>query len=267
MNLRDAIDHGKSMLRQNNNNGNSFTIVTEEDEVIQLGGTYSYGYGSANRTLSKMEVWSGPHGEQQIWGLLVVDSSGSSLSAAMWGGGLSITPSAGQDEIAIVFMDRMGNCRTLMARAVDSSWKKVENPEMFWTHEWAKAIHDVCHGISRPKPFSIHSEYGSYKVGDEVEVAQKGSSYSAKGKILSFLSYKNSYGHYDEPDALVGDANKKGVFHTVSVKEIFLSPMSSKPVDKNVEKEDTEGDRMMRFFASSQHDIKSPWFNGQKDKE
>jgi len=258
MNLHDATSHCKTMLTQAN--GNTFTVTTHEEDVIESSGYSSY--SSSTRSFSKFEVWLGPYGEQQIYAILVVDTSGSSLAAAMWGGSLSLTPTAKPDEIGLVFMDKTGNCRAVLAKAVDSTWKKVDPPDMFWSNQWAKAIHDIAHGISRTKPDMMQDKYGSYKLNDQIQITQKGSSNGAVGKILSFFSYKNNYGFYGDPMVLIGDVNVKGAVHVVSVNEISLHSGINNSIDKKQEKVDTEFERMMRFFASSQHDPSSPWYRG-----
>lgn len=257
MNLHDAIAHCRVMVNQANN-GNS-PVITEEDEVIESNGYSSYSSNSVRH--NKLDVWSGPYGEQQVWAILVADSSGSSLSAAMYGGSFSVTPTAKSDEIGIVLMDKSGDCRAIMAKALDYSWKRIDKPDMFWTHGWAKAVHDVVNGITRTKPDMLQTQYGAYKVGDLVEITQRSSINGSKGKILALMSYRNAFGNYREPMVLVGDTSTKNVFHVVEFNEI-ASSSGNKDVDKNQKKEDTEAERMLKFFASSQHDPKSPWYTG-----
>lgn len=176
MNLQECTAHCRTMLSQHN--GGS-PLITEEEEVLESQ-RYTPG-GSTSRTFKKMDVWAGPYGEQQIQAILVVDSNGSNLSAAMWGGSFSMTPTASPGEIGLVLADKMGSFRAVIATAFDHSWKKVDSPHSSWGRQ----------GLSS-------------------------------------------------------------------------SSSNTTSVDKQQQKEDTEGDRMMKFFASSQHDPGNPWFGGTK---
>jgi hypothetical protein len=229
--------------------------MTEEDEVIERT-TYS------SRTFKKYDVWISSSGEPlQIWNILFADTSGS--YASIWTGYAS-TQSGSPSEIGLVFMDKKGVCRSVSATAVNGIWSKIEYPETFWNNRWAKIVHDVSNGVSRSKPDLMQDRYGGFSVGDTVEVVGRGLSRGVKGGILSFISYKNNYGHLSDPLVLIGDMNKSETWHISDFQDIILSNGLLSSVDKKAKKEDTEGDMMLKFFASSQHDPNNPWFNKEK---
>lgn len=256
MDLNTAISHCKTMLNQHNGvHPNVF--IDEEDEVIES-------VGLRTRTFSKFQVWTGPYGDQQIWAILV--ASRTSATASYSGGNLYITPVASPEEIGIILMDKSGDCRAMLASALDSYWKQNEHPKMFWKNQWAKAIHDVSYGISRTKPDIMYDTHGLSKVGDRVEI-KYGPEKGSKGEILALMGYKNTMGSFNsKPVVLIGDTSVKSKFYYVSIDDIDTLLKSEESLDNSEEKEETEGEKMMRFFASSQHDPQNPWYEDPKNK-
>jgi hypothetical protein len=257
MNLSDCITHCKAMVGQNN--GNYMLPITEEDEVIEN--------SSTTRSFKKYDVWVGPHGEQQIWSVCFADVNNHS-TYSIWTGGYS-TPSGPAKEIGVVFMDKNGVCRAMSAMSIDYSWRKVNNPDIYWTNHWAKVMHDIRNGVSRTKPDTILESYGLLQAGQTVLISDPGTlSNGARGKILSFITYKNTYGFHTDALVVVGDLNRKDHGHFVPTKAVSVVPDGS--FSKNVDKKDKDGDNdsdlMLKFFASSQHDPSNPWYKDYKDK-
>lgn len=258
MNLSDATSLCKNMVTQLNTHSLIPIHMTEEDDVIERT-TYS------SRSFKKYDVWQAPGGEHlQIWNILFADTSGA--YASIWTGYTS-TQSGSPSEIGIVFMDKNGVCRSVSATAINNAWSKIEYPDIFWRNHWAKILHDVSNGVSRSKPDLMQSSYGGLSAGNTIEVVGSVLTRGIRGSILSFISYKNNYGHLNDPMVLIGDMDRSGLSHVSDFKDVILSGSTSTYVDSRAKKKDTEGDMMLKFFASSQHDPSSPWFNKEKKEK